>query len=93
MTIVEPSTDPEKNEPAHALLGYTHLWQGNYDEAVTHFEQANPNNIYVNYHHALALEGAGRQEEAEQLFQKVANWNFNSASLALVRADAIAKAG
>ncbi len=91
MTIMEPSTDPEKQEPAHALLGYTHLWRGNYEEAVTHFDQADPNDIYVNYHHALALEGAGQQEEAQELFQKVANWNFNSADLALVREDAAAK--
>jgi len=92
MTIMEPSTDPEKNEPAHALLGYVNLWQENYAEAAAHFEQASPDNIYVNYHHALALEGAGREEEAQALFQKVANWNFNSAALALVRADAIARA-
>lgn len=93
MSIVEPSTDPEKYEPAHALLGYTHLWQGNYEEAVTHFEQANENDIYANYHHALALEGAGREAEAQELFEKVANWRFNSAGLALVRNDAAAKTG
>lgn len=89
--IMEPSTDPEKDEPANALLGYTELLQENYEEAVAHYEKADANNIYVNYHHALALEGAGQQEEAEELFQKVADWNFNSADLALVKKDAAAK--
>jgi tetratricopeptide (TPR) repeat protein len=92
MTTVEPSTDPLKNRPAHAVLGYVSLSQEKHDEAIGHFEQANPNDPYVMYYHALALEGAGRAADAKPLFQKVAGYNFNSAGLALVRADAIAKA-
>jgi tetratricopeptide (TPR) repeat protein len=91
MTIVEPNTNPRKNEPAHALLGYVSLLQGNFDEAVTHYEQANPNNVYTTYYHAMALEGAGRTEEAQKLYQQVASNNFNSAGLALVKKDAMAK--
>lgn len=92
MSIVEPNTNPLKNEPAHALLAYVSLLQGNYDEAIAHYEQATQNDPYVNYYHALALEGAGRNEEAKALFQKVANYNFNNAGLALVRKDAMARA-
>lgn len=90
MEIMEPSTNPLKNRPAHALLGYVSLFQGDYEEAAAQFEQANPNDPYVMYHHALALDGAGKTSEAMQLFQTVAEYNFNSAGLALVRKDAIA---
>lgn len=89
MEIMEPSTDPLKNRPAHALLGHVSLSQGQYEDAVAHFEQADPNNPYVMYHHALALDGAGRTDEAMRLFEEVASYNFNSAGLALVRKGAI----
>ncbi|UCF19388.1 MAG: tetratricopeptide repeat protein [Gemmatimonadota bacterium] len=92
MTIVEPNTNPRKNEPAQALLGYVSLLQGDFDGAITHYEQSNPNNIYTTYYHAMALEGAGRAEEAKTLYQRVATENFNSAGLALVKKDAMAKA-
>jgi tetratricopeptide (TPR) repeat protein len=68
------------------------LERENYDEAVGHFEQADEDDIYVNYYHARALEGAGQSAEAKRLYEKVADWNFNSAELALVRKDAAAKA-
>jgi tetratricopeptide (TPR) repeat protein len=91
MSIQESNTSPFRDRAAHALLGLTSLLEGNFDEAIAHYEQANPNNMYVAYHHALALEGAGRTDEAAVLFDKVANYNFNSVSLALVRKDAMAK--
>ncbi len=91
MTIVEPNTNPRKNEYAHILLGSVSLRQGEYDDAITHFEQGNPNDIYATYYHAMALEGAGRTQEAQKLYQRVATWNFNSAGLALVKKDAKAK--
>lgn len=93
MSIMESSNDPEKDEPAHALLGFVALQRGNHDDAVAHFEQADADDIYVVHHHALALEGAGRADEARELFEKVANWNFNSAELALVRKDAASRIG
>lgn len=91
-SILEPSADPEKNQPIHALLGFVSLERENYDEAVGHFEQADEDNIYVNYYHAKALEGAGETAEATRLYEKVATWNFNSPGLALVREDAAIKA-
>jgi tetratricopeptide (TPR) repeat protein len=92
MTIMEPSADPQKNEPAHALLGLVALKQANFGEAATHFEQADPDDIYVTFLHAQALEGAGDAEGAGAGYQKVANFYFNSPGLALVRKDAIAAA-
>ena len=92
ISIVEPNTSPTRNRPAHALLGYVALSQDNYGEAIAHYEQANPNNPYHMYYHALALEGAGNTDEAKALFQKVASYNFNNAGLALIRKDAMARA-
>ncbi len=89
MELMEPDRNPRKNEYAHDLLGLVALLQKKYADAVTHFEQADPNDIYTTYHHALALEGAGQRERARELFTKVAGYNFNNAGLALVRKDAI----
>ncbi|MGQ0815483.1 MAG: tetratricopeptide repeat protein [Gemmatimonadota bacterium] len=91
MKIREPEHNPTRNRPAHDLLGLTALKERKFEEAVREFEQGSPNNIFTNYHHALALEGAGRAAEAQKLFDKVANFYFNNELLAMVHADAIAK--
>ena len=53
--------------------------------------RGNLNDIYVRYQLALAQEGAGNAAEAKRLFKEVAIYNFNDASYALIRADAISK--
>lgn len=88
MRHVAPNRDPRKDEPAHALLGFVALDQKKYNDAVTHFSAADPNDIYVAYHRGLALEGAGRREEARRVFKDIATYNFNAPGVALVRADA-----
>lgn len=90
--VVAPARNPRKNEPAHELLAMADLLQRNYQSAADHFTQADPNNIYATYNHALALEGAGRAAEARALFRRVAETNFNSPGLALVKRDAARKA-
>ena len=89
--LVEPQTDPTKMQGYHRLLGLIELKSGNPQGAVEHYQQANPNAIMVKYHHALALEDTGTQDEASRLFKEVAEWNFNSAAYACVRNDAIQK--
>lgn len=91
MSVVEPINDPTKNQGAHEVAGLVDLLQENYEESASHYAQGDPDDIYVNYHHALALEGAGRTEEARRLFEKVADWRFNALGLALVRDEARAK--
>ncbi|MFN2420693.1 MAG: tetratricopeptide repeat protein [Gemmatimonadota bacterium] len=93
MSILEPGTDPQRNEPAHELLAIVSLEQGAYDEAASHFAQADPDDPYVAYHWGLALEGAGKTQEARVQYQKVADYNFNSPGLALIRRAAIEKLG
>ena len=91
MEIMEPSNNPRKNEPAHDLLGLVSLLQGDYEGAIGHYEDANPNNIYTEYHLALALEGAGRTAEALAIFNELAVYNFNFAGYALIRGDVLEK--
>ncbi len=93
MQLVEPNTDPEKNEPAHEVMGLSNLLQGNYQEAVEHYLQADPDDIYAKYHLGLAYEGAGDTEKANAIFKEVANHNFNFVGYALIRQEAIGKAG
>jgi tetratricopeptide (TPR) repeat protein len=88
MKVVESSLNPRKNERAHELLGIADLVQKNYASAAAHLAQANPNGSYVTYQRALALEGAGQSEEANTLFKRVADTNFNSVEIALIKAEA-----
>lgn len=88
MQRVEPINDPTRNQGAHQVAGLIHLLQENFEESANHYAQGDPDDIYATYHHALALEGAGRTEEAQALFEKVANWRFNALGLALTRDEA-----
>ena len=90
--LLEPVRNPTRFQGYHQILGEIALKQGDFDEAVTQLEQANPASIYVKYLLASAQEGAGNAEEAKRLFTEVANFNFNSVGFALVRQDALAKA-
>jgi len=92
MKLTQPERNPTKNRRAHAILGFSALFQKQYDVAVKEFEQGDPDNIYQKYERALALEGAGRAAEAKALFKEVANFNFNAPGYGLVRADAVARA-
>jgi tetratricopeptide (TPR) repeat protein len=91
MQIREPDHSPTKNTPAHVLLGYIALAQNRAEEAVREFEQGNPDNILMNFKHAQALEALGRTADAEQLYNKLANFYFNPVGIALVRNDVLAK--
>src|SRR5207247_11031839 len=91
MKLVATDANPRKNEPAHDLMGYSALQQKKYLEAIDHYKQANPNDIYVRYNMALAQQGAGHAGEARRMFKEVAIYNFNNVNYALIRADAISK--
>ncbi len=91
--LQEPVRNPTRFQAYHQILGEIALKQAKFDEAITHFKEADPTDMYVKYMLALAEEGAGNAEEAKRLFTEVANFNFNSVDYALVRRDAIAKAG
>lgn len=93
MRLRASDQNPRKNEAAHELLGMADLLEGNNTSAASHYAQADQNDIYVVYHEALALEGAGRTAEARALFRRVAGYNFNGADTALLKKEAARKAG
>jgi tetratricopeptide (TPR) repeat protein len=89
--ILENINNPHKLEGYHTVLGIIHLLEKNYEYAIEHLREADQQNVYVKYHLALALAGANKTDEARQLFEEVANYNFNSAYYAVVRNEAIAR--
>jgi tetratricopeptide (TPR) repeat protein len=92
MSLVEADTDPNKNRPAHEVMGLAALMNKDYDEAVAQYEQTDPADIYARYHLGLAYEGAGNAEAAQAIFDDVAKHNFNFAGYALIRKDVLARA-
>ena len=96
-SLAAADTNPRKMERYHELLGLIALQQGDNDSAIAHYRQANLStspggagdgdvkNIYML---ATALRGAERNDEADELMKKVADWNFNSVWFAMLRNEA-----
>lgn len=91
--LLESVHSPTRYQGYHQVLGEIALKQGNFAEAITNLSEANQTSMYVKYELALANEGAGNADAAKRLFTEVANYNFNSVGFALVRRDAMMKAG
>lgn len=92
--ILESVSNPRKMEPYHNLMGLIALKEGNYAAAVAQYEQADHRNtMYIRYHLGLALAGAGEEERAIEVFKEAGLWNFNSVGFALMRKDALRRAG
>jgi tetratricopeptide (TPR) repeat protein len=92
--LVESDDNPRKMEPYHYVMGMVYLKQDNYEKAAEHLRQANyENSMYIRYHLALAEEGVGNAEEAKAFFADVAGYNFNSVGFALLRGEAVERAG
>ncbi|MCH8203305.1 MAG: tetratricopeptide repeat protein, partial [Proteobacteria bacterium] len=92
--LLEPVSNARKLEPYHNLMGLIALKEGNYAAAVAQYEQADHRNtMYIRYHLGLALVGAGEEERAKEVFTEVGLWNFNSVGFALMRKDALRRAG
>jgi tetratricopeptide (TPR) repeat protein len=91
--LLTPDANPRKLEPMHQLEGFIALYQGKYQEAAAHLRQGNPFDPYIKYQLAVATEGAGDAAAAKKLFREIADYNFNIIGFALVRKDALQKAG
>lgn len=91
--LLAPDANPRKLEPMHQLEGFIALYQKQYSQAAAHFQHGSPFDPYVKYQLALATEGAGDAAGARKLYREVADYNFNALGLALVRRDALQKAG
>jgi tetratricopeptide (TPR) repeat protein len=89
MRIREPERNPNRNQPAHQLIGTVRLLQNRYEDALREFELSDPNNTYVTYQRGLALEALGRTAEARAMYEKVTQTYMNNVEVAVTRADAL----
>ena len=87
--MVANDDNPLKMEPVHWVRGVAALSNGEFAEAASELSEANhANNMYIRFQLAQALEGAGQADKARELYQQVADFNFNSVGFALVGDDA-----
>lgn len=91
-TLVEPDANPRKMEPVHQILGITAFYQGDYEGAIEHLSAGNPNNIYMKYYRARALEETGDAEAAGAIYDELAVYNFNGVNYAMIRTDVLERA-
>jgi tetratricopeptide (TPR) repeat protein len=91
--LVEGENNARKLEPYHEVLGLIALRQKNYKKAVTELRQADQTQLHNKYQLAQALEATNGHDEARKLYKEVAVNNFNTVDFALLRADALKKAG
>lgn len=91
-TMVEPLSNPRKNEQVEFLQGMIALREGAFAEALAHFEKAKPDGMYEKFYKAEALEGLGKTEEAMEIYREIADYRFNDPGFALIRAEAMQKA-
>jgi len=87
-SILADIKDPQKDQRANAILGVLALEQKDFKAASGHLTAANPNDIYLMYEHALALDGAGRSAEAKALFKQISQFNFNGPTVPVARREA-----
>jgi tetratricopeptide (TPR) repeat protein len=92
--LLADDDNPRKMEPYHELHGLISLLQEDYQASINHYRQANlstspgPGDVKNIYMLARALQGAGMTDEANELLEEVANWNFNSVWFAMLRKEA-----
>jgi tetratricopeptide (TPR) repeat protein len=91
--LVAAENNARKLEGYHELLALIELRKKNYKKAVAEFGQADLTQLHNKYHLAQALEGVGRKEEALKLYKEVSVNNFNTVDFALLRGEALKKAG
>jgi hypothetical protein len=75
------------------LLGLIALRQKNYKKAVLEYRQADLTQLHNKYQLAQALEATNAMDEARKLYRAVAVNNFNTVDFALLRSQALKKAG
>ena len=73
------------------ITGFLQFQKGNSKLALQHFQKTGEGNPYIWYWEAVAQEKIGDKQAANALYEKIANYNANSALLALVREKAKSK--
>lgn len=85
---LEDSDDPNKLRPYHRVHAYVNFQQGNYEKALEHMAELNPDNVYIKYWMAKAYMEMGDKEKAVALLQEIVTDNFNSVQYVLILNEA-----
>jgi tetratricopeptide (TPR) repeat protein len=91
--LVAGESNPRKLEPYHELMGLIAFGQKSYKKAVAELRLADQTQLRNKYLLAQALEATNARDEAKKLYKEVAENNFNTVDFALLRAEALKKAG
>jgi tetratricopeptide (TPR) repeat protein len=89
--LLESVKDDRKLEDYHELQALISIKKEQWSQAISHYENADQDKLYVKFHHAVALEQSGDIKKAKKLFTEVAQYNFNSVDFALLRNSAVKK--
>ncbi len=87
-TDLELSDDPNKLRPYHQVHAYVNFQQGNYEKALEHMAELDPDDVYNKYWMAKAYKNLGDNEKANKLFEEIVNDNFNSVQYVLILGEA-----
>jgi tetratricopeptide (TPR) repeat protein len=91
--LVAGENNARKMEPYHELLGLIELRRKNWKKAVAELRLADQTQLHNKFMLAQALEASGQKDEAMKLYKEVSVNNFNTIDFALLRGEALKKAG
>lgn len=86
--LKEKKKDPSALFGYNGLMGMVSLGEGEANKALNFLNLANPNDIYIMYQKALAFRAVGNIEEAEKILSNIANLNFSSWEVAILKNQA-----
>ena len=81
----EKRNDPTAMHGYYGLLGMVNLMEGDYDLALSNFDNGDETNIYFNYFKGLTLKASRKEVNARKIFSELANINFSSWEIAIIR--------
>ena len=86
-SLVSKIQSPTALDDYSAMMGMVRLFQGDSAGSLSYFNENidTENYQYYSYFKALALQAAGQNTVAEDIFNKIANYNFNGLGVSLVR--------
>ena len=86
-SIVSKRQSPTALDHYSAMMGMVRLFQGDSAGSLSYFNENidTENYQYYSYFKALALQAAGQNAVARDIFNKIANYNFNGLGVSLVR--------
>lgn len=84
---LEGINNPDILEDHYFLNGEIAMKTGDHENAISHFENSNMDDLYVKFKLAMANRAAGNVETAMELLMEIEDFNFNNINYALVRKE------